>query len=174
MNRILSGAIISLLLAQAPAALAAEWTKVTENSVGDRFFVDTAMVQHKGPITTYWEYREFPQPNNALVEVPVEQPILGAVIRWSVNCQTKAQTLRRVNAYTTGRQLINRFDYGDAGLAVQSRPGSSAFTVAEFACDYQADSKPADTKPTDTKPTDTKPADTKPADAKATTPKKAQ
>jgi DNA-binding protein Fis len=160
MNRILSGAIVSLLLAQAPAALAAEWTKVTENSVGDRFFVDTAMVQHKGPITTYWEYREFPQPNNAIVEMPVEQPVLGAVIRWSVNCQTKAQTLRRVNAYTSGRQLINRFDYGDVGLAVQSRPGSSAYTVAEFACDYQADGKPAEAKPAEAKPVETKPAET--------------
>jgi DNA-binding protein Fis len=160
MNRILPWAIASLLLAQAPAA-AVEWTKVTENAVGDRFFVDTAAVQHKGLITTYWEYREFPQPNNALVELPVEQPVLGAVIRWSVNCQTKAQTLRRINAYTTGRQLINRFDYGDAGVAVQSRPGSSAYTVAEFACDYQADGKPT-----------AKPADAKPADAKATPPKK--
>jgi hypothetical protein len=166
MNRILSGAIVSLLLAQAPAAVAVEWTKVTENSVGDRFFVDTAMVQHKGPVTTYWEYREFPQPNNAIVEVPVEPPVLGAVIRWSVNCQTKAQTLRRVNAYTTGRQLIHRFDYGDAGLAVQPRPGSSAYTVAEFACDYQADGSKPEVKPADTKPADTKPADSKPATPK--------
>jgi DNA-binding protein Fis len=156
MNRILSGAIASLMLAQAPALAAPEWTKVTENAVGDRFFVDTTAVQHKGPITNYWEYREFPQPNNAIVEMPVEQPVLGAVIRWSVNCQTKAQTLRRVNAYTTGRQLINRFDYGETGLAVQSRPGSSAYTVAEFACNYQADGKPADVKPADGKPADGK------------------
>jgi hypothetical protein len=123
----------------APAgAIAAEWTKVTENAVGDRFLIDTSAIQRKDMTVFYWEYREFTEPNNAFIEVELSQPMYGAVSRWSVDCGTKKQYIRRVNTYAKDRSLIQKFSYGDPGLLVQSRSGSSAASVAEFACAYKA------------------------------------
>jgi hypothetical protein len=116
------------------AAIAVEWTKVTENSVGDKFFIDASAIQRKGNMVSYWEYREFVEPNNAFVEVELPQPLYGAVSRWSVDCGSKAQRLMRVNAYTKNRALIEKFSYGEKGLAIQSRPNSSTYAVADFAC----------------------------------------
>jgi hypothetical protein len=117
-----------------PIANAAQWTKVTENPVKDRFFVDTSTIQRDGQIVWYWEYREFPEPNNAFLEEKVEQPLYGAVIRWSADCGAKAQRLRKVNAYTKNRQLIQKFDYGNSGMLVQPKTGSSAHTVMNYVC----------------------------------------
>jgi hypothetical protein len=117
--------------------MAAEWTKVTENSVGDRFLIDTSAIQRKDMTVFYWEYREFVEPNNAFVEVELSQPMHGSVSRWSVDCGTKKQYIRRVNTYAKDRSLIQKFSYGDPGLLVQSRSGSSAASVADFACAYK-------------------------------------
>jgi hypothetical protein len=115
-------------------AIAVEWTKVTENSVGDKFFIDASAIQRKGDTAFYWEYREFVEPNNAFVEVELPQPLYGAVSRWSVDCGSKSQRLTRINAYTKNRVLIEKFSYGEKGLAIQSRPNSSTYAVAEFVC----------------------------------------
>jgi hypothetical protein len=117
-----------------PAIAAPQWTKVTENGVGDRFLIDRNAIQAQGANRFYWEYREFVAPNNAFLEVPLSQPVEGAVVRWSINCSTKAQRLLRVNAYTTDRQLIQKFTYGDTGIATTVRPGSSTAKVGEAAC----------------------------------------
>lgn len=126
--------IAGACFAYAPMASAANWTKVAENSVNDKFFIDTSSIQRNGTIVWYWEYREFPQPNNAFVEATVNQPVQGAVIRWSVDCTNKAQRLRKLNVYTKNRQLIQKFEYGDTGALTQSKPGSSAYAVANYAC----------------------------------------
>jgi hypothetical protein len=132
----------STVLGLPSGAIAAEWTKVTENAVGDRFLIDTSAIQRKDMTVFYWEYREFAEPNNAFVEVELAQPMYGAVSRWSVDCGTKngpkKQYIRRVNTYAKDRSLIQKFSYGDPGLLVQSRSGSSAASVAEFACAYKA------------------------------------
>lgn len=137
-NWTIAGLMCAMPLAQAtlfaPVAVAAEWARVTENSVKDRFFVDTSTIQRNGEIVWYWEYREFPEPNNAFLEEKVEQPLQGAVIRWSLDCAAKQQRLRKVNAYTKNRQLIQKFDYGDSGMLVQPRAGSSTHTVMNYVC----------------------------------------
>ncbi len=115
-------------------ANAAEWTKVTENSVKDRFFVDTSSIQRNGSITWYWEYREFPEANNALLEAKVDPPVHGAVMRWSADCTAQSQRLRKLNAYTTNRKLIQKFDYGDAGMLIQPKAGSSTYRVMDYVC----------------------------------------
>jgi hypothetical protein len=124
------------------AAPAVEWTKVTENSVGDKFLVDTSAIQRKDNTVFYWEYREFATPNNAFLEVELSKPLHGAVSRWSVDCDTKVQRLRRINAYAKDRSLIQKFTYGDPGLTVQSRPGSSVASVIDFVCAYQSPKAP--------------------------------
>jgi hypothetical protein len=128
--------LAGVALRPAPTIAAPQWTKVTENSVGDRFLVDTSAnaIQEQGSSRFYWEYREFIQPNNPFLEAKVSQPVEGAVVRWSINCGTKAQRLLKVNAYTTNRQLIQKFTYGETGVAVSSRPGSSTYKVGEFVC----------------------------------------
>jgi hypothetical protein len=137
-------AVVSLMLGLGTvtglpqAAIAVEWTKVTENSVGDKFFIDASAIQRKGNTAFYWEYREFVEPNNAFVEVELSQPLYGAVSRWSVDCNSKAQRLTRVNAYTKNRVLIEKFSYGEKGLAVQSRPNSSTYAVADFVCNTKS------------------------------------
>ncbi|MFM2429720.1 MAG: hypothetical protein RLZZ511_933 [Cyanobacteriota bacterium] len=128
------GGLALAALSPSRAIAAPQWQKVTENLVGDRFLVDISAIQEQGSNRFYWEYREFVQPNNAFLEVKVSQPVEGAVVRWSINCGTKAQRLLKVNAYTTNRQLIQKFTYGDSGVAVSSRPGSSTYKVGEFVC----------------------------------------
>lgn len=129
--------VASVVLAIAPVANAAQWTKITQNAVNDQFFIDTSSIQRDGSIVWYWEYREFPQPNNALLDVSVNQPLLGAVMRWSADCTTKSQRLRKLNAYTKNRQLIQKFDYGENGMLMQPKAGSSTHTVMERACSLQ-------------------------------------
>ncbi len=126
--------VAGVVLAVAPIASAAEWTKITQNAVNDRFFIDTSSIQRNGSIVWYWEYREFSQPNNALLDVNVDQPVLGAVMRWSADCSSKSQRLRKLNAYTKNRQLIQKFDYGDSGLLLQPKVGSSTHAILERAC----------------------------------------
>lgn len=133
LNVLLAGAVV----AYAPAVFAAEWTRLSQNSVGDKFFIDASSIQRNGAFVWYWEYREFPQPNNAILDVAVNQPVHGAVMRWSIDCTNKSQRLRKVNAYTTNRQLIQKFDYGDTGMLMQAKPGSSAAVVAEYVCSQQ-------------------------------------
>lgn len=116
------------------SAIAAQWTKATENSAGDQFLVDMSAIQVQGDTRFYWEYREFSAPNNPFIEVELSQPLEGVIIRWAVNCSNKMQRLYRINAYTTNRQLIQKFTYGETGVAVQSRPGSSVYQVGEFVC----------------------------------------
>lgn len=116
------------------AALAAEWTTVTENAAGDQFLVDTSAIQEQGSTRFYWEFRQFVEPNNAFIEVALDAPLQGAVVRWAVNCSDKTQRLLRINAYADQRQLIQKFTYGDTGVSVQSRPGSSTYKVGEFVC----------------------------------------
>jgi hypothetical protein len=134
MKSLLNFAIAGLVFAYMPAGMAAQWTKVAENAVKDRFFVDKSSIQRNGGIVWYWEYREFPEPNNALLDEKVNQPLHGAVIRWSVDCANKAQRLRKLNAYTKNRQLIQKFDYGDDGVLLQPKLGSSTYTVMDFVC----------------------------------------
>lgn len=125
---------VALLMGNVSIAHSAEWTKITENSVKDRFFIDASSIQRNGGIVWYWEYREFPEANNALLEAKVDQPVHGAVMRWSVDCATQSQRLRKVNAYTTNRKLIQKFDYGDTGMLLQPKAGSSTHKVMDYAC----------------------------------------
>lgn len=125
---------IALLMGNGSIAQAVEWTRITENSVKDRFFVDTSSIQRNGSIVWYWEYREFPEANNALVEAKVNQPVHGAVMRWSADCTTQSQRLRKLNAYTTNRKLIEKFDYGDTGLLLQPKTGSSTYKIMDYVC----------------------------------------
>jgi hypothetical protein len=143
MKTLLKVLIASAVFAYTPAALSAEWVRLSENDVGDKFFIDAASIQRNGPFVWFWEYREFPQPNNAILDVAVNQPLHGAVMRWSIDCTNKSQRLRKINAYTTNRQLIDKFDYGDKGMLQQARPGSSAAVIANYACDPQKAKQPS-------------------------------
>lgn len=135
--------MVGTMLAYAPVASAVEWTKIAENSVNDKFFVDESSIQRNSSIVWYWEYREFPQANNAFLETKVDQPLHGAVIRWSVDCTNKSQRLRKVNAYTKNRKLIQKFEYGDSGTLSQPRPGSSAYAIVDYVCTPKDQAKPA-------------------------------
>jgi hypothetical protein len=90
------------------------------------------------------------------MELP--QPLHGVVSRWSVDCSNKVQHLRRVNAYAQDRSLIQKFSYGDPGLVVQSRPGSSVASVIDFVCAYKPDAaaKSPTAKPSGSKSTGVK------------------
>lgn len=116
-------------------AVAADWESVTQNAVGDRFLVDTSSIQRKSDAVFYWEYREFPQPNNSFLEEAVDRPVHGAVLNWSANCTSKTKRLRQITAYDKDRQVIKRFTYGENGSLVQPRSGSSASKVLDFVCD---------------------------------------
>lgn len=117
------------------AAVAADWESVTQNAVGDRFLVDTSSIQRKADSVFYWEYREFPQPNNAFLEETVDRPVHGVVLNWSANCSSKTQRLRQVTAYDKERKVIKRFSYGDTGALLQPKTGSSTSTVLNYVCD---------------------------------------
>ncbi len=123
-------------------AWAVQWVKVTENAVSDRFFVDSSSIQRKGSAVSYWEYREFKEPNNALLETNVDKPVYGVVMRWALDCNNKTQRLERLNAYDRKRQIIRKFDYGSKGTLAQPQPGSSSFTVLNFVCNLKDAASP--------------------------------
>jgi hypothetical protein len=126
--------LTACLLSVAPVALAAEWVSIATNAVGDKFFVDKSSILRRGEIVWFWEYREFPQPNNAFLEETVNQPVHGAVISWSLDCTSKVQRLRQVTAYNKDKKVIQRFSYGDSGSLIQPRSGSSAHKVLSYVC----------------------------------------
>ncbi len=167
---VLLSAIATAIVLPSKPAQAAEWVKVTENAAKDSFFIDSSTIKKTGNTVTYWEYREFVEPNNAFLEnaLEKEKPVYGVVIRWTADCGVKTQRLRRVNAFTSNRELLQRFDYGDTGTLSQPRVGSSGYEVLETACNpkklesTKPVTKSGDSKPTEVKPTETKPAETKP------------
>lgn len=130
-----------VLLASAIAlpAQAVEWTQITENSVGDKFYIDTSSIRLKGDQVSFWHYRQFVEPNNAFLDETVEPPVHGTVIRLSANCKTKATRIYRLNAYDKARKLIQRFDYGASGQVITVKSGSSADSVLDYACSYKPD-----------------------------------
>jgi hypothetical protein len=137
-----------VLLASAIAlpAQAVEWTQLTENSVGDKFFIDTSSIKTKGDQVSFWHYRQFIEPNNAFLDEQVEAPVHGTVIRLSANCKTKTARIYRLNAYDKARKLIQRFDYGTTGQPMTIKSGSSAFNVLDYACSYNPE-KATELKP---------------------------
>jgi len=154
--------LTGLLCTLTPSAIAAEWVSVTQNAVGDRFFIDTSSILRKDDNVWYWEYREFPDPNNAFLDEKVDKPIHGVVLNWSANCTSKTQRLRHVTAYDKDREVIKRFSYGDTGDLTQPKTGSSTVKVLNYACT---------TKQTQTNPPDT---GTTPDKTQTTTPRSTQ
>jgi hypothetical protein len=131
-----------LLIGSTLPAGAVQWVKVTENAVSDRFFVDVSSIQRKGSTVSYWEYREFKEPNNALLETNVDKPVYGVVMRWALDCSQQTQRLERLNAYDKSRQIIRKFNYGTKGTLAQPQPGSSSFAVLNFVCSPKDAAKP--------------------------------
>jgi hypothetical protein len=132
---------IGAVLATAPAAVAAEWVKITENAASDRFFVDQSSIQRQGDFVRYWEYREFPQPNDVFLEESVDQPVYGVVLNWTADCTNSTQRLRQATAYNIDRKVIQRFSYGDRGTLIQTQPGSSTHAVLNYICSPKNASK---------------------------------
>jgi hypothetical protein len=126
--------IAGILLSYLPKAWAAEWVKITENTVNDRFSVDKSSIQRNGNFVRYWEYREFPQPNNAFLAEEVSQPVHSVIVLWSADCKTRLQRLRHAIAYDKNRKVLGRFNYGESGSLIQSKPGSSGNTVLNYVC----------------------------------------
>jgi hypothetical protein len=119
-------------LAQSPEP---DWVEVTSNAVGDRFMVDRNSIALRDGIAWYWEFRDFPQPNNAFVGLELEQPVHGAMLYRSVDCASRVSRLRQMIVHGPERQVIQRVNYGDAGQLAQPLPGSSAAAVLRFVCE---------------------------------------
>jgi hypothetical protein len=153
MKSFLSVLVAGTVFSFAPAVLAVEWTKLTENSVGDKFFIDSSSIQRNGDFVWYWEYREFPKANNAILDVAVNQPLHGAVMRWSLDCTNKSQRLRKLNAYATSRQLIQKFDYGSAGMLMKPNLNSSGAVVVNYVCDQTTKPQASPTQSPQASPT---------------------
>jgi hypothetical protein len=138
MKRLLALTTACGVLAYAPIALAqATWKEVTVNQVGDRFLVDESSIQMRGNSAWYWEYRDFPQPNDAFIEEDVDEPVYGAMLYRSVDCASGSVRLRQLIVHGTERREIGRFDYGDVGELTLPAPGSSAAAVVQYVCNYQ-------------------------------------
>ncbi|WP_416669214.1 hypothetical protein [Egbenema bharatensis] len=119
-----------------------DWVEITRNAVGDRFMVERNSIELRDGVVWYWEYRNFPQPNNAFIGVELEQPVYSATLYRSVDCMGGVSRLRRIIARDQERQVIQRISYGDEGPLSQPQPGSSAAAVLRFVCE-QAQSNPA-------------------------------
>lgn len=142
LNRFLPLAIAGTLIVSGPVAWAADegWVDVTENAVGDRFLVHQSSIQRQGNSARYWEYRTFQQPNNAFLEVAVEQPVYGVVLFQSVDCVSGVTRMRRVVVLDQNRQTIRSLSYGENGPLSQPQTGSSSATVVQFVCSSQPNS----------------------------------
>ncbi|MGB3312343.1 MAG: surface-adhesin E family protein [Nodosilinea sp.] len=130
-------AIIAVFSGSSALAQSAQgsWIEVTSNAVGDRFMVERDSIELKDGIVRYWEYRDFPQPNNAFVGVEVDQPVYGAMLYRSVDCTGGVSRLRQMIVHGPERQVIQRINYADAGPLAQPQPGSSAAAVLSFVCE---------------------------------------
>lgn len=138
MNRILIGlTLLSSLLMYPSSTLAqeGEWVEVTTNSVGDRFMVNPTSIENRSGIVWYWEYRDFPQPNNAIVGIDVGQPVYGVMFYRSTDCNSGATRLRRIVVHSQNRQVIRRVVYNDSGPLSSPAQGSSAAAVVRYVCD---------------------------------------
>jgi hypothetical protein len=129
--------ILSQFLFTPIAVAQAQWHEVAENAVGDRFLVDQSSIQRRENIVWYWEYREFPQPNNAFVVEEIDEPVHGVTLYQSADCTAGAVRLRRITIYGSDRQVIQRIDYGDTGTLSEPAPGSSAAAVVRYVCSYE-------------------------------------
>jgi hypothetical protein len=138
-------AIIPLVIASRGLAQPAQanWFEVTRNAVGDRFMVERNSIELRDGIVWYWEYRDFPQPNNAFIGVEIDQPVYGAMLYRSVDCASGVSRLRRVVVHDRERQVIQRINYGDTGQLAQPQQGSSAATVLQYVCDQPQSSPTA-------------------------------
>lgn len=134
MKRLLGLTLATCLLAQAPA-LAEKWEEVATNAVGDKFSVDIDSLQRKGDVVWYWEYRRFPQANNAFLDFSVPKPVHGALIYRSADCKAKTERIRRITVYDKEQKVIRKVDYGDRGRLANPMQGSSAYKVLSFACE---------------------------------------
>jgi hypothetical protein len=143
MNRILSNVtvlsslLVGSLLVGPTSTLAQEgnWVEVTTNSVGDRFMVNPTSIENRDGIVWYWEYRDFPQPNNAIVGLDVGQPVYGVMFYRSTDCTSGATRLRRVVIHSQNRQVIRRVVYNESGPLSSPAQGSSAAAVVRYVCD---------------------------------------
>jgi hypothetical protein len=146
MKNLLIGLTAMMFAVSASGALAqsteADWVEVTRNAVGDRFMVERNSIELRDGVVWYWEYRNFPHPNNAFVGVELEQPVYSATLYRSVDCASGVSRLRRITARDQEREVIQRINYGDAGPLSQPQPGSSAAAVLQYVCE-QAQSRPA-------------------------------
>ncbi|MGG6298172.1 surface-adhesin E family protein [Leptolyngbya sp. AN02str] len=111
------------------------WVEVTRNAVGDRFMVERDSIDLRDDVVWFWEYRDFPEPNNAFVGVELEQPVHGAMLYRSVDCVSGVSRLRQMVVHNRERQVIQRFNYGNAGQLAQPQSGSSAAAVLSFVCE---------------------------------------
>ncbi|MEP0958832.1 surface-adhesin E family protein [Microcoleus sp. FACHB-1515] len=133
-DRLLIAALFSIL--PAPIASAqVQWTEITTNAAGDRFLVDQNSIQVNGNSVWYWQYRDFPQPNNAFVEEEISQPVHGVMLYQSADCTSGVERLRRLTVFGQNRQVLQRFNYGESGSLSQPQPGSSANAVLRYVCD---------------------------------------
>lgn len=119
------------------------WVEVTRNAAGDRFMVARDSIEFRDGIVWYWEYRDFPQPNNAFIGVELEQPVYGAMLYRSVDCAGGVSRLRRIVVHDRERQVIQRINYDAAGQLAQPQAGSSAAAVLRFVCEQPQSTPPA-------------------------------
>ena len=112
-------------------------------STGDRFMVERNSIELRDDVVWYWEHRDFPQPNDALVGVELEQPVYSATLYRSASCADGVSRLRQIIVRNEERQVIERINYGDTGQLAQPQPGSSAAAVLGFACEQAQSSSDA-------------------------------
>ena len=120
-----------------------DWVEVTRNAVDDRFLVERNSIEFRDGAVWYWEHRNFPEPNNAFVGVELEQPVHSVMLYRSADCAGGVSRLRQIIARDKDGQVIQRFNYGDAGQLTQPQTGSSAAAVLRFVCDQPQAAPPA-------------------------------
>ena len=126
------------LLSYAPIASATEnWVLVTTNSVGDRFLVDENSIERNESGVRYWQYRDFQQPNNAILDFQVDQPVYGVMFYQSSNCASGTERTQRVVAFNQNREVIRRVNYEEDAALSQPVEGSSSAATLKFVCDRQ-------------------------------------
>lgn len=135
MKRLIPVALIGFTLVYSTLAIAAEeWVEVTVNQVGDRFSIDKNSIQRSDGKVWYWEYRAFPQPNNAFVDLQIEEPVHGVLLYQAADCAAGTEQMRRLVVFGKQRNVIQRVNYDDNGRVSKPMAGSSAETVLRFAC----------------------------------------
>jgi hypothetical protein len=128
MRGVLPLVIASATLLTLPA-IASEWVRVKTTANNDIFSVDTASIEGRGNIRSFWSNVEFGRPRNLS-----GKRAYSAIYYLSVDCRKNVYSVRFMQLLDQNSSSIYQGNYGDGAGLVKPDRGSSQEASIKFVC----------------------------------------